>query len=184
MSVLDKKINDLTENINKLKKLQTIENWFVQHCGELHSINNFHPSYAACIVLTPINGMTDAIDSAMTINPLPMYKVKDGDFTSFKSVGSLDAHKDNELIHPVLCDINHYDKNPKIKFVINSPFGLIQVQREVTGTDIKIVYEAYGRPLKYRRVFVANHEYWFNSFVKYASGSAYAINPFTLYNKT
>jgi hypothetical protein len=183
MSVLDKRIKQLTEQIDELKKLQIIEEWFVENCGELQSINNFHSSYVASVVLSPINGMTDAIDNAMTLNPLQMYKVKDGSFTSFKPEDLLGSNDHNELIHPVICDVNHHDKNPKIKFIINSPFGLIAVQREVTGTDIRIEYEAYGRPLKYRRVSVVNYSYWFNSSIKYASGSQYAINPFTLYNK-
>lgn len=183
MSVLDKEIEDLTEQIEELKKLQTIEEWFIEHCGELHSINNFHANYMATITLPPINGMTDAIDNAMSFNLLPTYKVKDSSFTSFRPEGLLDADNDNESVHPVICTVNHYNKNPMIKFTINSPFGLIRVQREVTGTDIKIDYEAYGKPTKYRRISVVNHSYWFNSFVKYASGAAYGINPFTLYNK-
>ena len=186
MSVLDKKIEDLNKEINELKKLQFIEQWFVKKCGELQAINNFHSSYAASITLAPMNGMTDAIDNAMTFNPLAMYKSQDGSFTSFKPSRVkvlLEADSNSESIHPVICTVKHYDKNPMIQFIIDSPFGLIKVQREVTGTDINIDYEAYGRPTKYRNISVVNHTYWFNSFVKYASGTTYGINSFTLYNK-
>lgn len=182
MSVLQKRIDDLQSNIDKLKELQAIEKWAVDHVGEIKDINNFHSWYSATIKLPDIDSMTDAIDNVLTHNPVQMYKIKDGSFTSFRPM--IDAPEEGNAfkVHPVICDVNPYEE-PKIKFAIDSPFGLILVERKVTNSGIKIEYDAYSRPTKYRHVKVIGYENWFNSFIKYSSGNNIAINPFTLYNE-
>lgn len=182
MSILQKRIDDLQSNIDKLKELQVIEKWAVYYIGEIKDINNFHSWYSATIKLPDIDSMTDAIDNALTCNPMQMYKIKDGSLTSFIPMTDAPEEGNAVKVHPVICDVNHYEE-PKIKFVINSPFGLILVERKVTNSGIKIEYDTYGRPTKYRYVKVTGYENWFNSVIKYSSGSAYAINPFTLYNE-